>query len=356
MFAYQNSYLPFSEKLFQIRADADVKNAAREVIGREARIYAEPADFDADAAGKPGKTAVVAHRKFFFAQVVVAHPDTERLVAPQQEFAIENKVPEEIVHTSVAFAVGLFFPKNQHVVVLKTGVIIPNIPLVQVVRHNAKAKRQVAELLCESNLHIEGQILADAVVGGHLGAGIAQHESEGHLPRGVGVHHPRIGGQGRGFVDVERREAEADVQPQRYAVGERAGSTDREGSFGGRYFAGFVAIFVGADDVAVVHILQATVHRKSEFWQIVRIRDIAVLDVREEKIVLKHDAPIHRGIEGGGVGSGKGHVVVFYRDLRPTQASDSRRLREGQKLKYGLAARYLAVGGGQLADDGEQQR
>ncbi len=348
--------LGFSEKLFQVGADADVKNAAREVVRREARIYAKPADFDADAAGKPGKTAVVAHRKFFFAQVVVAHPDTERLVAPQQEFAIENKVSEEIVHASIAFAVGLFFPKNQHVFVLKIGVIVPNIPLVQVVRHDAKAKRQVAELLRESDLNIERQILADAVVGGHLGAGIAQHEGECHLPRGVGVHHPRIGGQGGGFVYVERGEAEADVQPQRYAVGERAGSTDREGRFGSGDFAGFVAVFVGADDVAVVHILQAAVHGKSEFWQIVRIRDIAVLDVGEEKIVLEHNAPIHRGIEGCGVGGGKSHVVVFYRDLCAAQTSDTRRLREGQKLKNRLAARDLAVGGGQLADGGEQQR
>ena len=117
-------YVTGSKKVFQIGTNAYVKHATCQVISAVTHVEPETADFDAYPAGKAGQTAVVAHRKFFLAQVVIAEAYAERFVTTQQELAVENKVPEKVVHLSIALAFGLFVAEQQHVLGLGIGIVV----------------------------------------------------------------------------------------------------------------------------------------------------------------------------------------------------------------------------------------
>lgn len=315
--------------------------AAGEVIGGVADIDAEAFDLDAHAAGEAGEAAVVAHAEFFFAQVIVSEADTEHLVAAQQEFPVKNEVAEKVVESGIAVRLVLFAAEQQGVVVLQRGVVVSDFPLVQVVGDHRESEGQVAQAFAESDLDVAGQVFPCAVERGDLGAEIAQHQGGGKAAGSISVQQAGVGGQGGGLEHVEGGHAEAQVEAERHAGRELPGAAEREGGFSGFYFSLNRTEFVGPGNVAVVHVLQAAMHREAYFGQMRGKGGVAPLYVRQVEIMLERQLPVHGRVQGAGIGGGEGHIVVAYGDLGPAQGGDPGRRRQGHKLEYVAPAGHL---------------
>ena len=105
---YKRFIANVSEKIFQIRSHAEMHCTSGQVVWSVAHIDPESIHFQANTPWKTGQTAIIVDRKFFFAQVIVPNPDTETFISPQQEFAVENKMPEKVIDPRITFFSGFF--------------------------------------------------------------------------------------------------------------------------------------------------------------------------------------------------------------------------------------------------------
>jgi len=128
--------------------------------------------------------------------VIVAQPHPERLRFTKQKFRVENQVAEKVVYHRIAFFfIRLIAAEQQHVVVLCIRIVVSDVPVMQVVRDDTQAERQMPEPLAESQLNIERQVLPLTIVGSELSACIPQHQPHGEPAGGIGVEQPSVSDQ-----------------------------------------------------------------------------------------------------------------------------------------------------------------
>ena len=121
-----------------------MRHATREVVSAIAKINPETFDLYPEATGKTGQAAVIADGKFAFQQVIVAQTKAETLVFSEQKLSVKDHVAKKIIDRCGRFAFrGLLVSKKQHFIALQIWIIVPDIPLMQVVGDDAEAERQV---------------------------------------------------------------------------------------------------------------------------------------------------------------------------------------------------------------------
>jgi len=254
----------------------------------------EAAHLEADAKAEARQAAEIVYRKLPPHEVVVAYPQPKILLGPDEELPVEDEMPEEVVEPKAGFTLlGLLLAQEKDRW-LRVGVVVKDVPAVEVAVDDRKAEGQVTQFLGDADLNLEGQWFGVAIAEiRQLPAHIAEYHSSHEVARGIEVGSGGVHSQAKGTVTLHLRGDHLEVGTYSQPFGHPLAGAEVDGVLGSLECTDLLPPIVGLGEVAVGDVLYAEVGRQPRAFQVVGVAGVAVADTRYVEAMVDRNLLVH---------------------------------------------------------------